>query len=121
MFAGVEFPPLENRRSQAHLATATRPRTQIRAQRRAARMTTKSESTCSLSSAAMDVEDEEVVVFKLLRILMVNFLLEREERTEKLGFWSVWMRLEKASQQEVKRNINEQVRFVYITTLVLVE
>ena len=72
-------------------------------------MTTKSESTCSLSSAAMDDEEEEViVVFKLLRILMVNFLLEREERTEKVRILVFWMRIEKESQQEVKRNINEQ-------------
>jgi hypothetical protein len=34
----------ERRRSQAHRATAIRPRTHIRAQRRAAKMTAKSES-----------------------------------------------------------------------------
>ena len=38
---------MEIRRIQVQQATATRPRTQIRAHRRAARMTTKSESTLS--------------------------------------------------------------------------
>lgn len=49
---------VERRRSQAHRATATRPRTQIKAQRRAARMTTKSESTVGESGAESAVDDE---------------------------------------------------------------
>ncbi|PON90504.1 hypothetical protein TorRG33x02_137890 [Trema orientale] len=52
--------PAERRRSQAHRATATRPSTQIRAQRSAARITTKSESTeGSGDDAAGDDDDDE--------------------------------------------------------------
>lgn len=45
----------EKRRSQAQRATATRPRTHMRAQRRAARMTTKSDSTAIRSGEPMAV------------------------------------------------------------------
>lgn len=44
----------ERRRSQAQRATAMRPNTQIRAQRRAARITTKSESTVTGSTGSVD-------------------------------------------------------------------
>lgn len=44
----------ERRRSQAQRATAMRPNTQIKAQRRAARITTKSESTVTGSTDSGD-------------------------------------------------------------------
>lgn len=59
----VFLPALEvdPRRSQAQRATAKRPRTQIRAQRRAARITTKSDSTATASggSATIGSKDED--------------------------------------------------------------
>ena len=52
-------PPLSPARwrSQAHRATATRPRTHIKAQRRAARIMTKSESYLS-GSTVSEMEEE---------------------------------------------------------------
>lgn len=51
---GVVVVEEERRRSQAQRATAMRPNTQIRAQRRAARITTKSESTVTGSTGSGD-------------------------------------------------------------------
>lgn len=53
----------ERRRSQAQRATATRPNTQIRAHRRAARITTKSESTVTGSTGS----DDDVTSLRSLR------------------------------------------------------
>lgn len=53
----------ERRRSQAQRATAMRPNTQIRAQRRAARITTKSESTVTGSTGS----DDDVTSLRNLR------------------------------------------------------
>lgn len=53
----------ESRRSQAQRATAMRPNTQIRAQRRAARITTKSESTVTGSTGS----DDDVTSLRNLR------------------------------------------------------
>ena len=53
----VELEDPRKRRSQAQRATATRPRTHMRAQRRAARMTTKSEPTVAESGESA-VDDE---------------------------------------------------------------
>lgn len=58
----------ERRRSQAQRATEMRPSTQIKAQRRAAKITTKSESTvtgCSLDTD--DDEDDGVTSFRNLK------------------------------------------------------
>lgn len=57
---GVGAKAPERRRSQAQRATAMRPRTQIRAHRRAARITTKSESTVAASSGGGSVVAEEL-------------------------------------------------------------
>lgn len=55
----------ESRRSHAHRATAMRPATQIKAQRRAARMTTKSDSTATGSGGSAIVIGLSTVVRNL--------------------------------------------------------
>lgn len=58
---------MERRRSQAHRATATSPSTQIKAQSRAARITTKSESTVAESGADDSAVDDEFTPLKNLK------------------------------------------------------
>lgn len=68
--AGLEAELPESRRSQAQRATAMRPSTQIRAQRRAARITTKSESTvapCSGGGGGGSLVAEELAAPRSLK------------------------------------------------------
>lgn len=77
----------EWRRIQEQRATATRPSTQIRAHKRAARITTKSES----SSFGLDNELSESFVDELTspRILVRRLMCGERECVPRIGSWKV--------------------------------
>lgn len=97
-------PPLgvELRRSQAHRATAIKPTTQIRAQRRAARTTTKSGSTATGSGGSAADSDAVFVVVEgeeeeELKMVVRNLMTtgERREKGEERegGKGDEWVRV----------------------------
>lgn len=78
--AALMAPKVERRRSQAQRATATRPSTQMRAQRRAARITTKSESTVTGSPESVVLMVGELASARILNERVMWRGREREKQ-----------------------------------------
>lgn len=81
---------VEARRSHAQRATAMRPTTQIKAQSKAARMTTKSDSTATASggcAAVVDGDEDELTVLRNLvgRVMMSHIRDGQREREDRWG------------------------------------
>jgi hypothetical protein len=93
LFGDGESPPAVNRRSQAHRTTAARPATQIRAQRRADKITTMSDSAAIISSdgcgggaAVSSNLDGRVIAFWALETFLSLCEFEDKYRSDPIGF-----------------------------------